>query len=331
MTFYLLLTFCTFLASLLGTRMAIMAARRRTMPIGLDGRPKRKIPTGGGVILVVTLAIGLLFVHIPYPIIFAMLLITAVALLSDLITIPPLINRLIYFLAILIALHQLDQTTFTTAFGELLPLWLDKLFMTALWLWCIHVFEVMDDIDGITTTQTICMATSLSLLVSINGGFPNQLSLYGIVIMSAGCGFFWWNWYPAKIRLGHAGTAALGFLMGYLLMLAIASGYGYAAIILPAYYFCDAGFTFLHRFVNQKPLFVPHHDYYYQRAVLSGRSHDTVVRYIFGNNFLLSLLATFSVLFPTLGILCLIAAYSITLVMLRFFAFAPHDPQNEPF
>ena len=230
-------------------------------------------------------------------------------------------------LAVLIPVSVMNEPVL----GGLLPLWVDKTLTVLLWVWLIHVFNVMDGIDGITPTETISIAGGLALILAINGAFPNPLAVYSLVVMAAACGFFWWNWYPAKILLGEAGSAPIGFLLGYLLLVAIASGYGAAAAILPAYYLCDAIFTPLRRLYQGKKMLEQHHEHYYQLAVLGGRRHDAVVRYIFGINLLLIFLATFAVLNPELGIICVATAYMGTFMMLGFFAYTPHNPDYEPF
>jgi UDP-N-acetylmuramyl pentapeptide phosphotransferase/UDP-N-acetylglucosamine-1-phosphate transferase len=131
--------------------------------------------------------------------------------------------------------------------------------------------------------------------------------------------------------LGEVGSAPIGFLLGYLLLLAITSGYAYAAVILPAYYLSDATITLLCVAYQGKKYWGGRPEHYYQQAVRKGRRHDTVVRYIFGVNMLLISLATFSVIDPVLAIFHVGLAYMAVFMMLGFFAHAPHNPQHEPF
>ncbi len=156
----------------------------------------------------------------------------------------------------------------------------------------------MDGIDGISATEMIGIGIGLCLLAVIDGTFPNPLSVYGLIVAAAGCGFLWWNWHPAKITLGEAGSIPIGFLTGYLLLLAATSGYAYPAAILPAYYLADGTITLFKRLYQGKKIWQAHSEHYYQRAVRNGRRHDAVARYVFGINLLLILLATLSALDP---------------------------------
>src|SRR5690606_27122902 len=125
----------------------------------------------------------------------------------------------------------------------------------------------MDTIDGLAVTETICISIGLCLPAVFSDAFPDTLSTYSLIVAAAGCGFLWWNWHPARIRLGEVGSAPLGFALGYLLLLAIASGYGYAVIILPAYYLSDYLLTLLQRIRNEKSIFIDHEEHYHQRAI----------------------------------------------------------------
>ena len=327
MTFYLILSLSAFLLSLLGTRVSILAARKHISSIDRYGRPKRAIPGNGGIVLVMSLVICLLIADINYIVVLSLFLLAAISLLNEIIAVPAIVRALIYLIAVLLPLSLIRDPVFSA----LLPLWLDKAITAILWMWCIYAFNVMDGVDGITPTEMICIATGLALIVALTGVFPSALSVYCLVVMSAACGFFWWNWYPAKILLGEVGSAPIGFLIGYLLLMAIASGYGYAAAILPAYYLSDATITLYRKLSSNILAKGSPFQHYYQLAVRNGRSHESVVRYIFGANLILILLATFSVIYPELSLLCVIIAYSCAAVMLGFFAYTPHNPDHEPF
>jgi len=327
MIFYLVLSFSAFFLSLLGTRVAILAARKRAGGTEPLANPRKSIPNGGGIALVMTLIICLLIADIHYGIVLSLFLLAAISLLGDIIEIPVLVRIMVQILAVLIAVSFLPLPLF----GDTFPLWADKIVTVALWVWFINIFNLMDGIDGITAMEVICIATGFSLIIALNGIFPDPLSVYSLILMSAGCGFFWWNWYPAKILLGEVGSAPIGFLVGYMLFIAIASGYAYPALILPAYYLSDATATFIRRSFHGKIDWESHHEHYYQMAVRAGRRHDTVVRYIFGLNFLLILLATFSVLNREFAPIYLATSYMATFMVLGFFAYTPHNPRHASF
>ena len=189
----------------------------------------------------------------------------------------------------------------------------------------INLFNFMDGIDGLAATEMIGVGIGFCLLSAFAGvTFPHALFAYNLILAAAGCGFLWWNWHPAKIFLGDVGSIPIGFLLGYLLLLAANSGYLFAALILPAYYLSDGTITLARRLWQGKKIWVAHSEHYYQQAVRRGRRHDTVTRYIFGLNILLVFLATLAVINPRIAVIHLAVAYLAVFMLLGFFAHAPH-------
>lgn len=329
MTFFIVLSISAFLLSLLGTRLTILALRQRQVPLTpleLQQKKARPAPSGGGVAVVMAMIICLLVADMNYGIVLSMFVLAALSLMDDLIRVPGPIRLLVQVLSVLVALGVTEAPVFT-----MLPGWLDKTLVVVIWVWIINLFHFMDGIDGMTPTEMICIGMGLCVLTVIDDTFPTPLSTYSLVLFSAGWGFLWWNWFPAKIRLGDVGTVPVGFFVGYLLLLAVHAGYAYAAAILPAYYISDATITLIYRASKGKKLWSRHSEYYYRKAVSKGRRPDTVARYVFGVNLLLILLATFSVINPELSPLLLGLAYMAVFMILGFFAYTPHNPAHEPF
>lgn len=328
MTFYIILGFSAFLISLLGTRLTILALRKRTMLFEmpkLRGKHKVPVPRGGGIAVVMALIICLLMADISFAIVLAVLMLAAVSLMDDIISVHPLVRLLVQVIAVGLPLSIMH----VPVFGGVLPMWMDKLFTAILWIWFTNIFNFMDGIDGLASSEAICIGIGLCLLTAITGTFPNALSAYSLVLACAGVGFWWWNRHPAKIFLGEVGSIPIGFITGYLLILAAQYGYTIPALILPAYFLADGTITPIRRLAQDKKVWVMHTDHYYQKAVHRGRRHDTVVRYIFGINLLLILLATLSALDKDLGVFRLAMGYMSVFMLLGFFAHTGHNPEHE--
>lgn len=320
MTLAILVALSTFLITLLGTRIAIIAQRKRAAYLrrpSLRSRAELKPLTGGGIAVVMALIIGLLIADIDYSIVIAIFLLAAISLMDELIGVPFLVKLLVQTLAISLTLCMIHAPVW----GGFVPLWLDKIITAFLWIWFIHIFGCLDEIEGLSATEMIGIGIGLSLLSALAGAFPDTLSSYSLIAVAAGCGFLWWSWHPAKIMLGAAGSIPIGFLLGYLLLLAALAGYGFAALILPAYYLADGIITLLAgAFARQSSL-----EYYCRKAIGRGKRQDTVARLIFGVNILLILLATLSVLDPHFAIVYLATAYMAVFMLLGFFAHTPHE------
>ncbi|MDX1974607.1 MAG: glycosyltransferase family 4 protein [Rickettsiales bacterium] len=330
MPFYVLLGLSAFLISLLGTRLLIITLRRKSLLLDmpkLRGNHKTPTPRGGGIAVTFAIIICMSIADIHFAIILSALLLAAISLLDDLIQVPSGVRLLVQIMAVAIALITID----TPLFGGILPIWLERCILGLLWIWFTNAFNFMDGIDGISAAEMMAIGGGAALVVVMMGAFPSSLSLYGIIIAAAGCGFIWWNWQPAKIFLGDVGSIPIGFLLGYLLLLTSLNGHIYAALILPAYYIADSSITLFQRISRGERIWVAHSEHYYQKAVRSGRSHGAVVRYITCLNIILVCLAIYAELLPELAPFILCAAYLAVTMLLKFFAHTKHNPQQELF
>jgi UDP-N-acetylmuramyl pentapeptide phosphotransferase/UDP-N-acetylglucosamine-1-phosphate transferase len=176
----------------------------------------------------------------------------------------------------------------------------------------------MDGIDGLAASETIAICMGIMLVTALTGSFGSQLSLSALIVLAAAAGFLWWNVHPARIFLGDVGSVPLGFLLGYLLLQMARAGYPHAALILPAYYLCDASITLARRAWRGEKIWQAHSEHFYQQAVRSGKRHDVVVRIINGVNILLIGLACLASLYPDSGWMYLAIAYGMVLAVLGF-------------
>ena len=182
-------------------------------------------------------------------------------------------------------------------FADWLPAWLDKGLAAFLWLWFINLFNFMDGIDGLAGTETVVIALGYFLIVGAAGAGDPTANL-ALIIAAAAAGYLIWNWHPAKVMMGDAGSIPLGFLLGWLMIDLAARGHGIAAVILPLYFTVDATLTLAGRLARGEKPWLPHRGHFYQRAVLAGSSPAAVVSRITAANLALMLLAVLSVRYP---------------------------------
>ncbi len=175
-----------------------------------------------------------------------------------------------------VALGLLALADDRLVFQGALPLALDRLLSGLIWLWFVNLYNFMDGIDGISVVETAALAlgtgfAALAVLIE-----PHGLALAALALGAAALGFLPWNWHPAKIFLGDAGSVPLGYFAGFLLLWLAAQGLWAAALILPAYYLADATTTLFARLLRGAPVWHAHREHAYQRAVQRGLSHAQV-------------------------------------------------------
>jgi UDP-N-acetylmuramyl pentapeptide phosphotransferase/UDP-N-acetylglucosamine-1-phosphate transferase len=287
-----------FLVSLGGTGLALAALRRHAILDHPNERSSHAAPTpkGGGIVVVAVLLLawaaaapfmeaGLL----KFPLLLALAAgLAAISFLDDLKGLPPLIRLVMHFAAATMGLFALPGAG--SVFQGLLPPTLDMALSLVLWVWFINLFNFMDGIDGITSIETAAIGLGLAALALLTP-WPDSIAFLGFSLAAAAMGFLCWNRPPAKIFLGDAGSVPLGFLLGWLLLAAAATGYWKAALILPLYYLADASITLAWRGLRGKRVWLAHRDHFYQRAVRAGRSHGKVVRLVLFTDLILVLLA----------------------------------------
>lgn len=271
----------------------------------------RITPTGGGIAMVLLFLVFAFSAAITNPALPSSLPIilglgTALALVSmldDIFTIPSKVRLVIHLVVTSIAVN----TTLPT--GMFLGAdwaWLEMLFIVFLWVWFLNLYNFMDGIDGITGMQTISICTGISLILIL---FPYDIFglLIPLLLIAAVAGFLYWNWHPAHVFMGDVGSVFIGFLLGYLLLHLLYSGFYAAALLIPLYYLIDSGVTLLKRLKDRENIFEAHSRHFYQIAVRSGRTHSNVVLHILGCNIALIVLAVLATDLPHLAFIFIAA------------------------
>ncbi|NDG04451.1 MAG: hypothetical protein EB121_03770, partial [Alphaproteobacteria bacterium] len=141
MTFYITLGIAAFLFVLLGTRIFILAVRdRQIFPANAHSKHIARTPGGGGIVIVFTLIICLAQVDFNYSSIFSMLMLAAISLLADQISIPRISKIFAQAIAVSIPLSAMDASVLP----HFIPIWLSKTLIGILWIWFINLFKFMD-------------------------------------------------------------------------------------------------------------------------------------------------------------------------------------------
>ncbi|WP_347331365.1 MraY family glycosyltransferase [Marinimicrobium locisalis] len=252
-----------------------------------NARSSHKVPTprGGGVAIVVVglLALPALVygtsVSLDSAIAFggAGLAVAAVGWLDDHGHVAAGWRLLVHFLAAGWGLYWLGGMPDLTLFGWTMPgLWLAL--PALVWLvWLLNLYNFMDGIDGIAGVEALTACASGLLLAWLM--VPEApLALYGVMILAA-LGFLVWNFPPAKIFMGDAGSGFVGLWLGLLSIYAAhqAPVLFWGWVILLAMFVSDATVTLFFRWCRRESLFEAHRSHAYQhRAAQWGHKATTL-------------------------------------------------------
>ena len=216
----LILTFIlSFLLAIYGTPLAQRVAFRYQLLDQPDGKLKKHsqpVPYMGGVIVyfafISPLSLMFTFNRQLLGILFASSILLLVGLFDDFKALTPGIKFLFQVMATYVLLKSgilIDLIFF--------PKWLDILLSFFWILTTINAFNIIDIMDGLAAS-----VGSLTLLTIFFISIYNNDFLVAILSISLGAallGFLKFNWAPAKIYLGDAGSMILGLIIGSLTMM----------------------------------------------------------------------------------------------------------------
>src|SRR5579872_970309 len=169
-------------------------------------------------------------------------------------------------------------------FQGLLPEGFDQAATVLPWAWFMNLFNFMDGIDGITAVETSAIGFGLAFVAALTGIASGGYLLLVVALAAAALGFLPWNWHPARVFLGDAGSVPLGFAAGWLLLLLAGRGYWASALLLPLYYIADASITLLRRLARREAVWRAHRSHFYQRALGRDGDHGAVALWILAGN-----------------------------------------------
>ncbi|MBH3445325.1 glycosyltransferase family 4 protein [Pseudomonas moraviensis] len=139
--------------------------------------------------------------------------------------------------------------------------------LAALYLvWLLNLYNFMDGIDGIASVEAICACLGACLLYWLAG----LDSLIGgpLLLAASVAGFLYWNFPPAKIFMGDAGSGFLGIVLGGLSLQAawVSAPMLWAWLILLGVFIVDATFTLFCRLFRGEKVHEAHRSHAYQFA-----------------------------------------------------------------
>lgn len=247
-------------------------------------------PHGGGILLIpVIVILGLIAVwglHLPRSefltaLLLASLIVAAIGLYDDKYGLAAKWRLLAHLIAVGIGLY------FMPPLFDTWPTWAEKLLLLLAWGWFVNLYNFMDGLDGLATSQAIYLTLALALLFA-----PFKPLL--LIIAGACLGFLRVNWAPAKVFMGDVGSTFLGYLIGGLLLVIVVDDTWrlvYPLFTLPLVFTADATYTLLKRILQGHNPCLPHREFWIHRAAKYGFTHAQVVEMVLAINALLFIIA----------------------------------------
>jgi len=142
-------------------------------------------------------------------------------------------------------------------------------------VWLLNLYNFMDGIDGLASIEAIGVCTG-GVLLLLGTGSTESYPL--LLLIMAVAGFLLWNFPPAKIFMGDAGSGFLGITLGLFSLQAAHQSpqLFYSWLILLGVFIVDATWTLIRRFLRGEKVYEAHRSHAYQFASRQYASHKTV-------------------------------------------------------
>jgi len=222
------------------------------------------VPRTGGLAIMAGIAASLAFADGAHraPVLIALAL-AAVSFIDDLRSLPTGLRFGAHLLAAGVALFALRMPPE--------PLLLAVLLLGLAWL--TNLYNFMDGSDGLAGGMT-AIGFGACALAACSAGAPGLAGICAAVAAAAAA-FLVFNFHPAKIFMGDAGSIPLGFLAGALGLAGWRDGAWpwWFPLLVFGPFVADATFTLLRRILRREKLSQAHRGHYYQRLVRMGLGH----------------------------------------------------------
>lgn len=257
-------------------------AIKKSLLAQVNERSSHTVPTphGGGVAIVVTWLIGLVYLQwnneIEATLFYALLcgfFIAAVGFLDDIFELKASLRVGLNAIVAALGLYLLGGLhSITFGIWEVTDTFVLNLFAFLLILWYINLTNFIDGINGYVGCEMIFL--SLAGTILFGGG-------HFIVLCVAVLGFLYWNFGNAKIFMGDVGSTLLGYTVAIItIYYANAEPVNlWVWIILFGVFWFDATLTLLRRKKSGATLSVAHKKHAYQRLTQVRWSHRKVTFY----------------------------------------------------
>ena len=210
------------------------------------------------------------------PIIIAGAIVFTFALLDDILTLPALAKLIVQLIAVSIVVA--NGFRFKQIFAWVLPTPL-SLILTFGWiLGVINAYNLIDGLDGLCGSFSISTVITLGVLYTLTG---NSESILCFILAASIFGFLCFNWPPAKLFMGDAGSQFLGFMISVFPLFDSSSVFEFnkllIMIVITAFPVFDTIAAIWRRIRDKKPIMSADRAHLHHKLLNMGYSKQTAL------------------------------------------------------
>jgi Fuc2NAc and GlcNAc transferase len=184
-------------------------------------------------------------------------------------------------------------------------------------VWMMNGYNFMDGIDGMAISNAVFISgTVISVLLLTHP--ESEFIVIMALLLASSSAFMLFNWPPASIFMGDAGSVFLGYLFGSVILITIMVGdiTIWTWLVVFGYFFADLTMTQITRIIFVKKWYLAHRSHAYQNLARITGSHLKITGGVFFYNVVWILpLTLWSALYPEMALYAVVLAISPGLVV----------------
>lgn len=241
----------------------------------------------------------------------------AVSLLDDVRGLPVRVRFLAHFIAAAGCLLALGLTGWALLAGTLAVVWMTNL------------YNFMDGSDGLAGGMAVIGFGALALAAVL--GDALGLAVFCAAVAAAALAFLRFNFPPARVFMGDAGSIPLGFMAAALGILGARQNVWpwLFPLLVFSPFIVDASVTLVRRGLRGEKIWQAHRSHYYQRVVLLGASHRQLALAVYVLMLAVAALAFMLLILPQYSTEMLILSAAIYLLIFLAVDWRWHRSRNE--
>lgn len=183
-------------------------------------------------------------------------------------------------------------------------------------VWMTNLFNFMDGSDGLAGGMALFGFAAYALQAAAMG--DAAFASLNAVIAAAALGFLFFNFHPARVFMGDAGSIPLGFLAGLTGFIGWINGVwpAWFPVLVFSPFIVDATLTLLKRLVRGERIWLAHRVHYYQRLILLGHGHRKTAWLEYGLMFAVGMSALWGAGRPSRDQAILLGGWTLTYIVL---------------
>ena len=210
------------------------------------------------------------------PLIIAATIIFIFAVVDDLLTLPALAKLIVQLIAVSIVVF--NGFRFHQIFGWVLPLPV-SIALTFGWvLGVINAYNLIDGMDGLCGSLSMTATITLGILYTLTG---NEESIFCYILAASILGFLCFNWPPAKLFMGDAGSQFLGFMISVFPLFDSSNVFEYnkllIMLVITAFPVFDTIAAIWRRIRDKRPIMSPDRSHLHHKLLNMGYTKYTAL------------------------------------------------------